>query len=79
MLDKLIAVGERCGAAVFISCGTAARTAPLQARPASERRPLRVRHLRLNNLIAPMEKAKSTTDKSAEAPRYTGDELRRAV
>ena len=32
----------------------------------------------LNNLIAPTEKTKTTTDKSAEAPRYTGDELRRA-
>ena len=32
----------------------------------------------LNNLIAPTEKTKAATDKSAEAPRYTGDELRRA-
>ena len=67
---------RRC--CIFISCGTAARTAPLQ-------RALRLsadRYERaaftLNNLIAPTEKAKSTTDKSAEAPRYTGDELRRA-
>ena len=32
----------------------------------------------LNNLIAPNGKTKAATDKSAEAPRYTGDELRRA-
>ena len=80
MLDKLIAVGDGDAALLYLYIlrhgGTDGSAAARALRLSADRYERAA--FTLNNLIAPMEKAKSTTDKSAEAPRYTGDELRRA-
>ena len=80
MLDKLIAVGDGDAALLYLyilrhGCtdGSAAARALRLSADRYERAAFT-----LNNLIAPTEKTKTATDKSAEAPRYTGDELRRA-
>lgn len=80
MLDKLIAVGDGDAALLYLYIlrhgGTDGSAAARALRLSADRYERAA--FTLNNLIAPTEKAKSTTDKSAEAPRYTGDELRRA-
>ena len=80
MLDKLIAVGDGDAALLYLYIlrhgGTDGSAAARALRLSADRYERAA--FTLNNLIAPTEKAKATTDKSAEAPRYTGDELRRA-
>gem|GEM_PF-2056610 len=80
MLDKLIAVGDGDAALLYLYIlrhgGTDGSTAARALRLSADRYERAA--FTLNNLIAPMEKTKAATDKSAEAPRYTGDELRRA-
>ena len=70
---------RRCGAAVSLY-PAARRHGRLRcsARPASERRPLRTCGIHAQQPDRADGKTKAATDKSAEAPRYTGDELRRA-
>ena len=80
MLDKLIAVGDGDAALLYLYIlrhGGTDGSAAARALRLSADRYERVAFT-LNNLIAPTEKTKAATDKSAEAPRYTGDELRRA-
>lgn len=80
MLDKLIAVGDGDAALLYLYIlrhgGTDGSAAARALRLSADRYERAA--FTLNNLIAPTEKTKATTDKSAEAPRYTGDELRRA-
>ena len=80
MLDKLIAVGDGDAALLYLYIlrhgGTDGSAAARALRLSADRYERAA--FTLNNLIAPMEKTKAATDKSAEAPRYTGDELRRA-
>ena len=80
MLDKLIAVGDGDAALLYLYIlrhgGTDGSAAARALRLSADRYERAA--FTLNNLIAPTEKTKAATDKSAEAPRYTGDELRRA-
>ena len=80
MLDKLIAVGDGDAALLYLYIlrhgGTDGSAAARALRLSADRYERAA--FTLNNLIAPTEKTKTTTDKSAEAPCYTGDELRRA-
>ena len=80
MLDKLIAVGDGDAALLYLYIlrhgGTDGSAAARALRLSADRYERAA--FTLNNLIAPTEKNKTTTDKSTEAPRYTGDELRRA-
>ena len=80
MLDKLIAVGDGDAALLYLYIlrhgGTDGSAAARALRLSADRYERAA--FTLNNLIAPTEKTKTTTDKSAEAPRYTGDELRHA-
>ncbi|MFR4415576.1 MAG: DnaD domain protein [Butyricicoccus sp.] len=80
MLDKLIAVGDGDAALLYLYIlrhgGTDGSAAARALRLSADRYERAA--FTLNNLIAPTEKTKAATDKSAEAPRYTGDEPRRA-
>lgn len=75
MLDKLIAVGDGDAALLYLYIlrhgGTDGSAAARALRLSADRYERAA--FTLNNLIAPTEKNKAATDKSAEAPRYTGE------
>lgn len=80
MLDKLIAVGDGDAALLYLYIlrhgGTDGSAAARALRLSADRYERAA--FTLNNLIAPTEKPKEAAAKPAEAPQYTGDELRRA-